>query len=102
MIKEVFKKVLLSESTQKCTQKSGQRSTPAQNLEKEMMNLVRDRYQQYKKSAVLYFKEKILTRGLGPERSRILSFIQVVQHADPDINSHNETNCKPFSLHPRH
>ena len=30
-----------------------------------------------------------LTRGLGPERSRNLSFIQVVQHADPDINSHN-------------
>ena len=30
----------------------------------------------------------ILTRGLGPERSRILSFIQVVQYADPDINSH--------------
>ena len=30
-----------------------------------------------------------MTRGLGPERSRILSFIQVVQHADPDINSHN-------------
>jgi hypothetical protein len=35
-----------------------------------------------------------LTRGLGPERSRILSFIQVVQHADPDINSHN----KPLSI----
>ena len=32
-----------------------------------------------------------MTRGLGPVRSRILSFIQVVQYADPDINSHNKT-----------
>ena len=31
-----------------------------------------------------------MTRGLGPERSRILSFIQVVKHADPDINSHKK------------
>ena len=30
-----------------------------QNLEKEMMNTVRNRYEEYKKSAVLYFKEKI-------------------------------------------